>query len=246
MWTIDGIPRCTRVRPTWDGPRQGGLAGAVGGSAPGGRAEPRPDVVRTSDNHSRSGASARDSVRGNCVACARRRWPSGKLAQRVRAPARHRRHRPRTGRLPCRGLLRPGQDDHRRVQRAGLQPPLPPRGPDQQAGRAAQRLRAVAAPALRRRREHDGAAAPPDHRAVHRLGGRPGPRHRGRDAARDRAAAGLRGGDRADRRAPGARRTRWSCCPRPGWRSSSRSPRWSERTAAWPPGWECRTAATTA
>src|SRR6059058_513686 len=30
-----------------DGPRQGGLAGAVGGSAPGGRAEPLPGHIRT-------------------------------------------------------------------------------------------------------------------------------------------------------------------------------------------------------
>ncbi len=49
-------------------------------------------------------------------------------------------------------------------------------------------------------------AAAADHRAVHRLGGRPDPGHRRRDAARDRPAAGLRRGHRADRRAPGERR----------------------------------------
>ena len=105
-----------------------------------------------------------------------------------------------------RGVLRPGQDDHRGIERARLQPALPSAGADHPPGGAAQRLRPTADHAVRRGRRDGGSPAAADHRAVHRLGGRSDPRHRGRDAARDRRAARLRRGHRAHRRAPGGRR----------------------------------------
>ena len=61
----------------------------------------------------------------------------------------------RTGRR----VLRPGQDDHRQVQHAGVQPPLLPGRADQPPGRAAQRVRAVRLPGGRRRPRPDGADA---------------------------------------------------------------------------------------
>ena len=53
--------------------------------------------------------------------------------------------RPRRGH-PHRCVLRPGQDDHREVEHAGVQPLLLPGRTDQPPGRAAQRVRAVRLP----------------------------------------------------------------------------------------------------
>ena len=109
---------------------------------------------------------------------------------------------------------------------------------------SAQRLRPAADHAVRRGRRDDGGPAAADHRAVHRLGGRPDPRDRGRDAARDRRAPRLRRGHRSSSPSTGRTATRSWCCRRRGWRSSSRSPRSSAPTAARPPAWRSATGAT--
>ena len=133
-----------------------------------------------------------------------RRHPSAPPSTDLASSSRH--VRPAIEPARRRGVLRPGQDDHRGIERARLQPALPPAGADHPPGGTAQRLRPAADHAVRRRRRDGRSLAAADHRAVHRLGGRADPRHRGRDAARDRRAARLRRGHRTHRRAPCGRR----------------------------------------
>ena len=104
-----------------------------------------------------------------------------------------------------RGLLRSRQDDHRQVEHAGVRQALLPERAHQPAHRAAKRLRTVRIRARRRRRGPDEPDAQLHHRHVHRLGRRPGPRRRGRDAARHHRPAGVRRGRRTDRTAQGTR-----------------------------------------
>ena len=99
------------------------------------------------------------------------------------------RPRPALDRPPCprpahRRVLRPGQDDHRQVEHAGLQPVVLPGRADQPPGRPAQRLRPVRLPRRRRRPRPDGADAGLPVLDGHRLGRRAGQGDRRRDAAR--------------------------------------------------------------
>ena len=96
-------------RRTRDDPRQGGLAGAVGGSAPGGRAEPLPGRIRTTP-----------TVAVTELQCAPWTDPYRGPAARTSCG--------RSGSLDARGrcsVLRPGQDHHRGLQRARVQPSVP-------------------------------------------------------------------------------------------------------------------------
>ena len=152
--------------------------------------------------------------------------------------------RGRSGSLDACGrcsVLRPGQDDHRGLERARVQPAVPAAGPDHAPGRAAQRLRAAAAPASRARtRPRWIGSAAAHHRPVRGLGRRAGPRDRGADAARDRRAARLRRGAGADRRAPGAgRRDRGAVGVGAGGRRADRRDD-RRRPLPWPPAWRSR------
>ena len=166
---VDG----TRQPPgpgTRDGPRRGGERGPSGRSGPGGMG--RADTAQIAERSAGPGCTRRRqeaNIRGTsspaapCPLC----WPGGQPSAGA-----HRR------------LLRPGQDDHREVEHAGLQPVLLPRRADQPPGRAAHRLRPVRLPRRRRRPRPDGADAAVPLRAVHGLGRPAGQGHRRRDAAR--------------------------------------------------------------
>ncbi|CAA9242153.1 MAG: Phosphoserine phosphatase, partial [uncultured Blastococcus sp.] len=100
---------------------------------------------------------------------------------------------------PRSGVLRPGQDRHRQVQRPGLRPAVLQRWADQPPCRAQDRLCAAGVLPRRCRRPADGAAARPVDGDGHRLGRGDRARDRPGDAARDRRPARLRGGRRPDR-----------------------------------------------
>ena len=126
---------------------------------------------------------------------------------------------------PSGRLLRPRQDDHREVERAGLQPAVLRRRPDQPAARAAQHLRAVRLPHRRRRPRPDGEDAGVPLHDGHRLAGRHGARDRRRHPAQHRRPAGVRRGGLADRGAPPRRSRRHH-------RLGLRDARWSSRSAS--------------
>ena len=153
-----------------DDPRQGGLAGVVSGSAPGGRAEPSPDVVRAGTTiavQRPQCAPLAEKVRGRNCSCPELWHPRLACSVSSGNPA------PPPGGsagFPRRRLLRPGQDDHCGVECAGFQPTVPTPWTDHPAGGAAQRIPPAPAHAGRGGRGHDGAAAPATHRAVYRAG----------------------------------------------------------------------------
>ena len=124
-----------------------------------------------------------------------------------------------------RRVLRPRQDDHRQVERAGLQPAVLRRWAHQPPPRAAQRLRAVRVPGRRRRPRPDGEDARVPLQDGHRLARRHRARDRRRHAAQHRRPAGLRRGRLAHRGAPPGR-------PRRHHRLGVRARRWSSRSGS--------------
>ena len=199
------LGRCRGAAPA-DGPRQGGLTGAVGGSAPGGRAGPHPDVPGVS-TVTRSGPGRRRPAR-DCADCPGRSTcgslrtapalatvhGSGKLARRVRPATEPARRSAAFFDLDktiiagssalafSRPFRRQGLITRRAVLRSGYaQLLIMLSGADAATmDSIARRITALCAP-----------------------GGRcAGPRDRRGDPARDRRAPCVRRGHRADRRAP--------------------------------------------